>query len=67
MDEAEAKLPRKRGRPRKARPETAEPIAPAELRRLMSADPSLAAWHTGRYQNIAAGFYKSQALEWVHA
>jgi superfamily II DNA or RNA helicase len=30
MDEAEAKLPRKRGRPRKARPETAEPIAPAE-------------------------------------
>ena len=53
--------------PRSDRSPAIEPVAPAELRRLMSADASLAAWHTGRYQNIAAGFYKSQALEWVHA
>jgi magnesium-protoporphyrin O-methyltransferase len=51
--------------PRGDRSPAIEPIAPAELRRLMAADPSLAAWHTGRYENITAGFYKSQALEWV--
>ena len=51
--------------PRSDRSPAIEPIAPAELRRLMAADPSLAAWHTGRYQNIASGFYKSQAMEWV--
>ena len=45
--------------------DSTDPVGPAELRRLMAADASLAAWHTGRYQNIAAGFYKSQALEWV--
>ena len=53
--------------PRSDRSPAIEPIAPAELRRLMSAEPMLAAWHTGRYENIAAGFYKSQALEWVRA
>jgi len=37
---------------------------PAELRRLMSADASLEQWHTGRYQSITGGFYKSQAMEW---
>jgi hypothetical protein len=31
----------------------------------MAADASLGAWHTGRYEPIAGGFYKSQALEWV--
>jgi magnesium-protoporphyrin O-methyltransferase len=51
--------------PRSDRSPAIEPIAPAELRRLMAADPSLAAWHTGRYENIASGFYKSQAMEWV--
>ena len=51
--------------PRSDRSPAIEPIAPAELRRLMAADSSLASWHTGRYENIAAGFYKSQALEWV--
>jgi magnesium-protoporphyrin O-methyltransferase len=50
--------------PRSDRSPAIEPIAPAALRRLMSADASLAAWHTGRYENIAAGFYKSQAMEW---
>lgn len=51
--------------PRSDRSPAIEPIAPAELRRLMAADSSLAAWHTGRYLNIASGFYKSQAMEWV--
>lgn len=50
--------------PRSDRSPAIEPIAPAELQRLMAADTSLARWHSGRYQNIAAGFYKSQALEW---
>ena len=53
--------------PRSDRSPAIEPIAPAALRRLMAADASLAAWHTGRYENIAAGFYKSQALEWIKA
>ena len=51
--------------PRSDRSPAIEPIAPVELRRLMTADRSLTAWHTGRYQNIASGFYKSQAMEWV--
>jgi len=33
----------------------------------MAADATLADWHTGRYENIAAGFYKSQAMEWKRA
>ena len=53
--------------PRSDRSPAIEPIAPAELRRLMAADASLADWHTGRYENIAAGFYKSQAMEWKRA
>jgi magnesium-protoporphyrin O-methyltransferase len=51
--------------PRADRSPAIEPIAATTLRRLMSADASLAAWHTGRYEHIAGGFYKSQALEWV--
>ena len=51
--------------PRSDRSPAIEPVAPAELRRLMATDASLSAWHTGRYQNITGGFYKSQALEWV--
>lgn len=50
--------------PRSDRSPAIEPIAPAELRRLMVADATLSHWHTGRYENIAAGFYKSQAMEW---
>jgi magnesium-protoporphyrin O-methyltransferase len=50
--------------PRGDRSPAIEPVAPAELRRLMAADASLKKWHTGRYEHIAAGFYKSQALEW---
>ena len=53
--------------PRSDRSPAIEPIAPAELRRLMAADATLADWHTGRYENIAAGFYKSQAMEWKRA
>jgi magnesium-protoporphyrin O-methyltransferase len=53
--------------PRSDRSPAIEPIAPAELRRLMAAEAALADWHTGRYENIAAGFYKSQAMEWKRA
>jgi magnesium-protoporphyrin O-methyltransferase len=53
--------------PRGDRSPAIEPVAPAELRRRMSADASLAAWRTGRYELISGGFYKSQALEWVRA
>jgi magnesium-protoporphyrin O-methyltransferase len=53
--------------PRSDRSPAIEPIAPAELRRLMAAEASLAQWHTGRCENIAAGFYKSQAMEWRRA
>jgi magnesium-protoporphyrin O-methyltransferase len=51
--------------PRGDRSPAIEPIAASTLRRLMSADASLAAWRTGRCEHIAGGFYKSQALEWV--
>ena len=50
--------------PRGDRSPAIEPIAPTELRRLMAADAALAAWHTGRYESITGGFYKSQAMEW---
>ena len=53
--------------PRGDRSPAIEPIAPAELRRLMAVDPSLAAWRTGRFELISCGFYKSQALEWSKA
>ena len=51
--------------PRSDRSPAIEPVAPEALRRLMAAEPSLAAWRTGRYENISGGFYKSQALEWT--
>lgn len=51
--------------PRSDRSPAIEPIAPTALYRLMAAEVSLADWHVGRYQSIAAGFYKSQAIEWV--
>jgi magnesium-protoporphyrin O-methyltransferase len=53
--------------PRSDRSPAIEPIAPTDLRRLMAADASLAAWHTGRFDLISGGFYKSQALEWSRA
>jgi magnesium-protoporphyrin O-methyltransferase len=53
--------------PRSDRSPAIEPIAPADLRRLMAADASLVAWHTGRFELISGGFYKSQALEWIKA
>jgi magnesium-protoporphyrin O-methyltransferase len=53
--------------PRSDRSPAIEPVSPGELRRLMAADVSLASWHTGRYEHISGGFYKSQALEWTRA
>jgi magnesium-protoporphyrin O-methyltransferase len=53
--------------PRADRSPAIEPVAPAELRRLMAADASLSKWHTGRFALISGGFYKSQAVEWTKA
>jgi magnesium-protoporphyrin O-methyltransferase len=53
--------------PRSDRSPAIEPVAPAELRRLMAADASLATWHSGRFELISGGFYKSQAMEWTRA
>ncbi|HRD98983.1 MAG TPA: methyltransferase domain-containing protein, partial [Rubrivivax sp.] len=51
--------------PRSDRSPAIEPIAPTALNRLMAAEASLIDWRMGRYHNIAAGFYRSQAIEWV--
>ena len=51
--------------PRGDRSPAIEPVAPARLQALMARDPSLAGWRSGRFELIAGGFYKSQALEWV--
>jgi len=51
--------------PRGDRSPAIEPVTPAELRRLMATDASLAAWQPGRFELISGGFYKSQALEWA--
>jgi magnesium-protoporphyrin O-methyltransferase len=53
--------------PRSDRSPAIEPIAPAELHRLMSANAALASWRTGRFELISGGFYKSQAMEWTRA
>jgi magnesium-protoporphyrin O-methyltransferase len=51
--------------PRGDRSPAIEPVAPAELHRLMAQDVSLASWQPGRFELISGGFYKSQALEWT--
>jgi magnesium-protoporphyrin O-methyltransferase len=50
--------------PRGDRSPAIEPVAPETLLQLMSEDPALAHWQTGRFELITGGFYKSQALEW---
>ena len=39
------------------------PVSPSDLSRRVAAEPSLAAFRTGRTLRVASGFYKSQALE----
>jgi magnesium-protoporphyrin O-methyltransferase len=49
--------------PRTDRAPALEPVAEAELRRIIAREPLLRDWRVGRTQRIASGFYKSQALE----
>ena len=51
--------------PRGDRAPAIAPIAEANLRRRIEAEPKLAAWQPARSERIAGGFYISQALELV--
>jgi magnesium-protoporphyrin O-methyltransferase len=51
--------------PRGDRSPAIEPVAPETLQELMSADPTLLPWKSGRFELITGGFYKSQAMEWT--
>ena len=53
--------------PRSDRAPAIEPVGARRLRRMLTENPSLAAWRIGRTQRIATGFYTSQALELVRA
>lgn len=49
--------------PRGDRAPFIEPIAEAKLRRLLTAEPSMAGWMAARTERVSSGFYTSQALE----
>jgi len=49
--------------PRGDRAPAIEPVSEATLRSRIAASPALAAWHVGRTQRVARGFYTSQAME----
>jgi magnesium-protoporphyrin O-methyltransferase len=49
--------------PRGNRAPAIEPVREARLQRLLAIEPALLAWHAGRTQRVASGFYTSQALE----
>ena len=51
--------------PRGDRAPAIEPVRPITLKRLITANPSLAGWATARTRRIDVGFYKSEALELV--
>lgn len=51
--------------PRGDRAPAIEPVRPATLARLVSADSALGAWQPGRTLRVDVGFYKSEALELV--
>jgi magnesium-protoporphyrin O-methyltransferase len=53
--------------PRGDRAPAIEPVGERDLARRIVAEPRLADWRIGRMQRISSGFYKSQALELVHA
>ena len=53
--------------PRADRAPAIEPVAEAELRRLLALDEAFAAWCGARTERIASGFYTSQAFELVQA
>jgi len=52
--------------PRKDRAPAVEPTRPAKLHQLISEEPRLTAWRTGRTERISNGFYTSEALELTH-
>ncbi|MCU0986986.1 MAG: magnesium protoporphyrin IX methyltransferase [Acetobacteraceae bacterium] len=52
--------------PKSDRAPAIEPVAGAKLGRLIGAEPGFGAWHLGRTQRVARGFYTSQAQELVH-
>jgi magnesium-protoporphyrin O-methyltransferase len=51
--------------PRSDRSPAIEPVAGAELRRRIAAEPRLAGWSVGRGRRISSGFYISEAVELV--
>ncbi|EJW12788.1 Mg-protoporphyrin O-methyltransferase [Rhodovulum sp. PH10] len=51
--------------PRSDRAPAIEPVRAARLAELITAQPELSQWRTGRTRRIAVGFYTSQALEVV--
>ena len=53
--------------PRGDRAPAIEPVGERDLQRRIGAEGRLHGWHVGRSQRISSGFYKSQALELVHA
>ncbi len=53
--------------PRGNRAPSIEPISASRLESLMSVEPALSAWATGRTERVACGFYTSQAMELVRA
>ncbi len=52
--------------PRGDRSPAIVPVAEARLRRMIAADPRLAAWRVARTVRIGSGFYTSQAMELLH-
>ncbi len=53
--------------PRGNRAPSIEPVAAANIRKLIATEPELGGWRLGRSERIASGFYTSQALEIVRA
>lgn len=53
--------------PRGDRSPAIEPVAPQALARLMPLHAALHGWRSGRSELVAQGFYKSRAIEWLHA
>ena len=52
--------------PRGDRAPWLNPMAEGRLASLRARDPVLRDWQTGKTQRVSSGFYKSQALQWLH-
>jgi len=53
--------------PRGDRAPAIEPISPQKIGALIAQAPGMVGWQSGRTHRVLTGFYKSQALELVHA